>query len=110
MSRGELCSTGGLRPVADLPSEAVYAPEGDVGAGQVGDEDLEAVTVDVGEGELGAGVGFFSAGDGPGPWGPAAEIDEVGDLGHLRALAQIRAIGGDRRDPPLLGDGQTGGA
>ena len=39
---------------------------GDVGVGLVGDEHLEAVAVDVGEGELGAGVGFFAADDRPG--------------------------------------------
>ena len=39
---------------------------GDVGVGLVGDEHLEAVAVDVGEGELGAGVGFLAADDGPG--------------------------------------------
>jgi hypothetical protein len=37
---------------------------GDVGVGLVGDEDLETVPVGVGEGELGAGVGFLAPGDG----------------------------------------------
>src|SRR5581483_11716564 len=52
---------------------------GDVGGGEVGDEDLEAVPVDVGEGELGAGVGVLPADDGPGPSRPARQVQQVGD-------------------------------
>jgi len=45
-----------MAPVAGLQ-------EGDVSVGGVGHEALEAVPVDVGEGELGAGVGILTAGD-----------------------------------------------
>src|SRR5437660_5000769 len=209
MSRGELCSTGGLRPVSDLQSEAVYAPEGgdelvgpgpaggeakpgaaaaasddgtgvqqavaesfglgagevavegdesrpgqqvvgdegrdepggvesevgrgevgepgvfgvadqllgsapaalqcfevgDVGAGEVGDEDLEAVAVDVGEGELGAGVGFFAAGDHAGAVRPAREINQSGEFGDLAEVTFVAAVVGDRRLPSPITNG-----
>jgi hypothetical protein len=83
---------------------------GDVRIGLVGDEDLEAVPVDVGEGELGAGVGFLASGDGPSPVGPAGQIDHVGDLGDVGAFAFVVAIGGDGRLPPAGDNGQAGRA
>ncbi len=50
-----------------------------------GQEHLVAVTVDIGEGELGAGMGILAPGDGPRARGPARQVDPVGDLGHLGA-------------------------
>ena len=66
---GRLVESGGFG-VADLSFGAAAATVerfevGDVGIGEVGDEHLEAVPVDVGEGELGAGMGIFAAGDHP---------------------------------------------
>ena len=69
------------------------------GSVEVGDEHLEAVPVDVGEGELCAGVGFFAADDHPGAVGPARQVDQVGDLGDLGVVAFVGAVGGDRRPP-----------
>src|ERR671910_2371387 len=59
---------------ASTPLEGFEA--GDVGVGLIGDEHLEAVTVEVGEGQLGAGVGFLAAGRGPGAVGAAGEVDQ----------------------------------
>lgn len=80
----------------------------------VGGEDLVAVAVDVGEGELGAGVGLVFAHEDPGALGPPRQVDEVGDLGHLAHLSPLGPIGRDRGAPPMLGDrdrhlGQLGG-
>lgn len=55
--------------------------------------------VEVGEGELGAGVGQFAAGDHPRPGRPTGQVDEVGELGDLGPVAFVAAIGGDRRSP-----------
>ena len=70
----------------------------------VGDEHLEAVPVDVGEGELRAGVGFFAAGDHPDARRASRrQVDEVGDLRDFGAFAFIAAVGGDRRPPTPFG-------
>ena len=67
------------------------------GSVEVGDEHLEAVPVDVGEGELRAGMWVFATHDHPGAVGPARQVDQVGDLGDLGVVAFIGAVGGDRR-------------
>ena len=61
----------------------------------------EAVPVNIGEGQLRAGMGIFAAGDHPHPVGPAGEIDEVGDLRDLCVFAYLRAVRGDRRCPAM---------
>jgi hypothetical protein len=78
---------------------------GDVGVGLVGDEDLEAVPVGVGEAELGAGVGIFAAADRPRARRPAREVQgrKLGDLGTQARLALAvdggyPGGGGDRQD------------
>src|ERR671918_285287 len=83
---------------------------GDVVVGQVGNAVLVAVPVDVGEGELGAGVGVFAAGDHAGAFGPARQVDPVGDLGDLGLVAVVAAVRGDGRLPRRLGqtDQHTG--
>ena len=69
--RWQVGEAGGFG-VADLSFDAAASAVerfevGDVGVGQIGDEHLVAVAVDVGEGELGAGVWLFAAGDHPQP-------------------------------------------
>ena len=99
----------GVFGVADVSFGAAAAAVerfevGDVGVGAVGDEHLEAVTVDIGEGELRAGVGFFAAGDHPASRAASREHgDEVGDLGDLGVLAPVGAVGADRRLPRRFG-------
>ena len=77
---------------------------GDVGVGLVGDERLEAVPVDIGERELGAGMGDLRDGRSSGSL-PASRstVDEVGDLGDLGVVAVVGAVGGDRRLPRRFG-------
>lgn len=71
----QVAQAGGLgRPdtVLDAGVAAVTQLEtGDVGIGLIGDERLEAVPVDIGEGELRARVRTFPTHDGPGPDGQA---------------------------------------
>ena len=103
-ARGGQVVHAGVFGVADASFDASAAAVerfevGDVVVGAVGDEDLEAVPVDVGEGQLGAGVGVFASGDHPHPVGPPAEIDEVGDLCDLGVFAFLGAVRGDRRLP-----------
>ena len=62
------------------------------------------MAVDIGEGELGAGMGILASGDGPGARGPARQVDQVGDLGHLGALAEVAAVRGGGRDPGPTGE------
>lgn len=71
----------------------------DIGVGEVGDEHLVAETIGVGEGELGPGMGFRAPGDGPGAHRPQREVDEIGDLGHLGALALRAPVGTDGGQP-----------
>ena len=63
----------------------------------------------VGEGELGAGVGVFAAGDHPGPCRPARQVDQIGDLAHLGVITPLGAVGADRGLPAALGDGDHDG-
>jgi len=94
----------GVFGVADAPFDASTAAVerfdiGDVVIDTVGDEYLEAVPVNIGEGQLGAGVRVFASSDHPHPAGPAGEIDEVGDLGDLCVFTVVGAVRGDRRPP-----------
>ena len=41
---------------------------------------------------------------------PAGQVDEVGDLRDIGAVAFVGAVGGDRRDPTPCGNLQAGGA
>jgi hypothetical protein len=61
-------------------------PDSDVGVGLVGDEDLKAITVEVAEGELGAGMRDLAAADRPCALRPGAELDlaEFRDIGAVR--------------------------
>ena len=42
-------------------------------------------------------MGILASGDGPRARGPARQVDQVGDLGHLGAFAHVAAVSGDRR-------------
>ncbi len=55
---------------------------GDVRIGLIGDECLEPAPVDVGERQLGAGVGNLAAHDHPCRCRPAGQVDHGGDLGE----------------------------
>ena len=99
--RWQVGQSGGFG-VADLSfGAATSAVErfevGDVSIGQVGDEHLVTVPVDIGEGQLGAGVWVFASGDDAASLGPAGQVDEVGDLDHFGVFTQLDAVGGDRR-------------
>ena len=52
------------------PSPLAGFEESNVGVGLVGEEHLEAVTVEIGEGELSSGVGNLPAADRPGSFRP----------------------------------------
>jgi hypothetical protein len=65
---------------------------GDVGVGLVGDEDLEAVAVGIGEGQLGALVGIFAAADRAGSLRPARKVQgrKLDDLGtRMRLVVRV---------------------
>ena len=64
---------------------------GDPAALLVGEEDLEAVAVVIGEGELGAGVGALAAADRPRPRRPGGEIERK--LGHPGTLPVLSVLG-----------------
>src|SRR3954467_10624908 len=80
-------------------------PGGQILAGLSGDKALEAVPVDVGERELGAGVRALAADDQTGPLRPAVQRDMAGQLGHPRALARL-VVTVDRGPPRRLGQGE----
>ena len=65
-------------------------------AGGVGGERGDPVAVDVGDGELGAGVGAFLADDDPHPFRPAGEVEESGEFGDPGAVAghPVGVVGG----------------
>ena len=74
--------------VLDPGALAVTALEdGDVGVGLVGQDRLEAVPVVIGERQLRAGMRTLTPDDQPGPLGPGAEVEAVGDLDDLAVLA-----------------------
>jgi hypothetical protein len=97
------------------PSAAVEGFEvGDVIVVEVGDHQLEAVAVDVGEGELRAGMWVFAAGDHPGRGRPSGQVDQSGDLGDLGSFSFVAAVGGDSWPPAAIGQsgndrGELGG-
>lgn len=70
----------------------------DVLAGVVGGEAGDAVAVDIGQGQLGAGVGAFLAGDDPHPGWPVAQVQRRGDVGDPRTVAGA-AVSIDRPNP-----------
>jgi hypothetical protein len=70
---------------------------------------LEAMPVMVGERELRAGVRALAPDDHPRALGPAAQIEELGDLAHL-PVGAIRPVLIDRRDPGALWDLEDRGA
>ena len=73
------------------------------GVGEVGDEHLETMPVDVGEGELRAGVARSSRrAIIRMPVAPRREVDEIGDLCDFGAVAFIAAIRADRRLPTTI--------
>jgi hypothetical protein len=79
---------GGADAVLDARAGAVAPFErGDVGRWLIGEDDLEAMALVVGERELGAGVGALAADDQPAPGRPGREIHPVGELGHRPVLA-----------------------
>jgi hypothetical protein len=82
--------------------------DGGVGVGLVGDEDLETVSLGVGEGHLvrRAGMGPLAAADRPGPLRPAgAGKVQAGKLGDPGAVAGP-AVGVQGGHEGLLGQGQ----
>ena len=109
-AEGQVPQSGRLRG-PDLVLKPCVAPlpeleTGDVGVVLVGDEDLEPVTVDIGEGELRPGMGPFPACDRPGPRRPPGQV-QVGELGDPRPVP-VAAVDPACRDPRLGGDGQDG--
>jgi hypothetical protein len=80
---------------------------GELPALGVGGEAGEAVTVSVGEPQLGAGVWPFLADDHPHPGWPGCEVEHAGDLGHPRSWPHlpVSVIG---RDPGTGRDFQDG--
>src|SRR2546423_7155208 len=110
LAEGEAAQAGVLAAadaVLDASATAMAGFElGQVGVVLVGDEDLEAEALVIGEGELSAGMGAFAPADGAGPLGPGAEV-EVGQLADGGALTLLAGLG-DGRHPGALGHGQDG--
>jgi hypothetical protein len=97
---------GGADAILDAGALAVAQLQaGQVAVGLVGEEDLEAVPVVVGEAQLRTGVGVFPAADRARAWWPVAKVDPAGQLDHLRTTADL-AIGVDRWDPGRFGLGE----
>lgn len=82
--------------------------ERDVGVGLVGEEHLETVPVEIGEGELGAGMGVFSTGDGSGSFRPRRQIHQGGHLGDFGALAFFGPVRRNGWGPIHVGDTNNG--
>ena len=64
---------------------------GELPGSGAGGEGSESVPVDVGEPQLRAGVGAFLADDHPHPFRPAAQVQQAGQLGDPRAVADLAA-------------------
>jgi hypothetical protein len=93
---GQAGGLGGADAVLDAGALAVAQLQGgQVGVGLVGEEDLEAVAVVVGEAQLGARVGVFTSADGAGTFRPGVQVDPAGQLADLGAVANL-AVGVDR--------------
>ena len=89
-------------PVLNAGALAVTTfQDGDVRIGLVGEDRLEAVPVVVGERQLRARVRTLATDNQPGPIGPGAEIEAVGDLDDFAVLA-FGAVLVQRRDPVLI--------
>ena len=86
----------GPQPVADFEVGEPPSP-------RVGGQGGEPVSAHVVEAQPRAGVGFFSAHDHPHALGPSRQVQQVGDLRHVRALAGV-AVGVAGRGPGGLGD------
>jgi len=102
--RGGEVREPGVFGVADALLDASSSPVesfevGDTRVAEVGDHDLVAVPVDVGERELRAGVTRLATGVHLGSFRPAGEVDLVGDLDHCGVFTQPCAVGCDRRLP-----------
>src|SRR3954465_3970282 len=93
---------GGADAVLDPCAGAVAALEGgDVGAGLVGEDRLEAVAVVVAEGQLRAGMRTLATDDHSRALGAAGALEPVSELGDLSVLARL-AVGVQRRGPRRL--------
>ena len=71
---------------------------GDLFSFGVGQKRGEAVAIMIGELELGSGVGAFPAANQSGAFGPACEINRIGQLRGPGTFA-VGAVGLDRRLP-----------
>jgi hypothetical protein len=100
---GQVADAGGFAaagPVFDPGVAAVALLEvGELARWGVGEEGGEPVPVDIGEGQLGAGVGAFAADDDSGTGGPGGEVEQVGDFGDPGAVAWL-AVGVVGSPPP----------
>jgi hypothetical protein len=76
--------------LGSAPPAVPQVQGGEVVAGRVGGERGVAQALDgVEQGQLGAGVGAFAAHDQAGAVWPPVEVDEIGDLGDLGAVAGL---------------------
>jgi len=75
---------------------------GDVAA-LVGEDRLEAVALDIGEAQLGAGVRAFAAHEHPRTGWPAGQVEVLGDLSDL-AVGPRAAVLIQRANPAVIGD------
>lgn len=95
-----------LDAVLDFGVLAVQRLErGDIGVVLVCDEALEAVTIEVGEGEPRAGVWALAATDQPGALGPGVQVHQARELCDPCPIAWL-AVLVDRRSPSVLADGK----
>ena len=62
---------------------------GELAGARVGGQGGEPVSVDVVEAQPRAGVGSFAAHDDPHAVGPSGQVQQVGDLGHVRPLPGV---------------------
>jgi hypothetical protein len=87
---GQAGVLGGADAVFDAGAGAVLALQGgDVGAGLVGEDGLEAVAVVVGERQLGARMGTLAAHEHPRALRPPGQVERLGDLGDLAVVARL---------------------
>lgn len=95
--------TGFDAVLAARPAAVAQLEVGQLPAGGVGDERGQPEPVDVGEPQLGAGVWAFFSYHQPHPGRPAGKVDQVGDFGDPRPVADLTVgvVGGG---PHLLGN------
>jgi hypothetical protein len=107
------CGRSGRRGTCGgrCPWRSGYSPRSGRGGGRrggrrqgllIGEENLEAVAVDVGEAELGAGMRHLAAADGSSSGRPGAEVHVQLAAGGLVEVARL-AFPGDGGHPGLLG-------